>query len=116
MAAARRRVEAALCAGADERFVWYEGAVLSDRHQLIADRQGSVIAVSGGGGGASRYSYRLRLFPRYSYNHFMMLARDSTAIAAASAQLKREAFECGPVRSAADGHAAGDYGLDGLDQ
>jgi hypothetical protein len=33
--------------GVDEPIVWYEGANLSDRRHLIADRQGSIIAEDG---------------------------------------------------------------------
>ena len=41
--------------GIDEPLVWYEGAGTTDRRNLIADNQGSVIAESGAG--VTRYSY-----------------------------------------------------------
>jgi RHS repeat-associated protein len=41
--------------GVDEPLVWYEGTGTTDRRNLIADNQGSVIAESGAG--VTRYSY-----------------------------------------------------------
>ena len=41
--------------GIDEPLVWYEGAGLSDRRYLIADRQGSIVAVNGAA--TTRLSY-----------------------------------------------------------
>ncbi len=41
--------------GIDEPLVWYEGAGLTDRRYLIADRQGSIIAANGAS--TTRYTY-----------------------------------------------------------
>ncbi len=41
--------------GVDEPLVWYEGAGLTDRRYLVADRQGSIIAANGSS--TTRYAY-----------------------------------------------------------
>ena len=41
--------------GIDEPLVWYEGAGLTDRRYLIADRQGSIVAANGAS--TTRYTY-----------------------------------------------------------
>lgn len=41
--------------GVDEPLVWYEGAELTDRRYLVADRQGSIIAANGSS--TTRYAY-----------------------------------------------------------
>ncbi len=41
--------------GIDEPLVWYEGAGLSDKRYLIADRQGSIVAANGAS--TTRYTY-----------------------------------------------------------